>query len=91
MDNNSNEHKNEEAVNYEEVVELALRLSPFDRVRLIERLAWVLKNEVPKENVRPAPRPSLYGVLAHLGKAPSAEEIDDARKEAWANFPHEDI
>jgi len=53
-DHNDNlENKNEEAVSYEEVVELALRLSPFDRVRLIERLAWVLKNaNFPREDIQ---------------------------------------
>lgn len=37
------------------------------------------------------PRRSLYGIFAHLGTAPSAEEIDQARAEAWANFPREDL
>lgn len=39
----------------------------------------------------PQPQPSLHGMLAHLGPAPSAEEIDEARAEAWADFPSEDI
>jgi predicted acetyltransferase len=37
------------------------------------------------------PRRSLYGALAHLEPAPSAEEIDQARTEAWANFPRDDV
>ncbi|MCE7983364.1 MAG: GNAT family N-acetyltransferase [Caldilinea sp. CFX5] len=36
------------------------------------------------------PRRSLSGALAPLGPAPSAAEIDQARTEAWANFPRED-
>ncbi|HET7077011.1 MAG TPA: hypothetical protein VFM49_06110 [Chloroflexia bacterium] len=32
------------------------------------------------------PNRSLYGLWADLGSAPSAEEIDQARREAWANF-----
>lgn len=42
--------------------------------------------EAPKQ-----PKRSLLGVLAHLGQAPSAEEIDEARREIWANFPREDF
>lgn len=34
---------------------------------------------------------SLLGLGADLGPAPSGEEIDGARREAWANFPREDI
>jgi hypothetical protein len=29
--------------------------------------------------------------LADLGPAPTAEEIDEARHEAWANFPRDDF
>ena len=41
----------------------------------------------------PARKPfqSLHGALADLGPAPSAEEIDEARREAWANFPRDDF
>jgi len=35
------------------------------------------------------PRRALLGVLKDFGSAPSAEEIDEARREAWANFPRE--
>src|SRR5438552_10613056 len=34
---------------------------------------------------------SLYGLWADLGLALSTEEIDQARKELWRNFPREDI
>ncbi len=34
---------------------------------------------------------SFFGALAHLGPAPSAEEIDEMRREAWANFPREGV
>jgi hypothetical protein len=37
-----------------------------------------------------APR-SLIGLCADLGPAPSAEEIDEARREMWAGFPRDDI
>lgn len=32
------------------------------------------------------PRRSLWGLCADLGPAPSAQDIDDARQEAWAGF-----
>jgi hypothetical protein len=47
--------------------------------------------EVPAEGVKPAPKRSLLGLLADLGPAPSAEDIDEARREMWANFPRDDI
>jgi len=37
------------------------------------------------------PKRSLYGICADLGPAPSAEEIDESRREMWGNFPREDI
>jgi len=73
----------------DEVVPLALRLSPRDKARLIERIASDLQREVAASPR--TPRRSLYGVLADLGPAPSAEEIDEARRGAWINFPREDI
>ena len=35
------------------------------------------------------PKLSLLGICKDLGRAPSAETIDEARREAWANFPRE--
>jgi hypothetical protein len=34
---------------------------------------------------------SLHGLLADLGPGPSAEEIDESRREMLANFPREDF
>ncbi len=38
-----------------------------------------------------APRQSLYGLWADLGLEVTSEDIDEARREMWANFPREDI
>ena len=38
-----------------------------------------------------AGRPPLRGIFADLGVSISAEEIDEARREAWSGFPREDI
>ena len=35
--------------------------------------------------------PSLYGVLSGLGPAPSSEDLNDARREMWGEFPRPDI
>jgi hypothetical protein len=34
---------------------------------------------------------SFIGLCADLGPAPSAEEIDEARREMWAGLPRDDI
>ena len=43
-----------------------------------------------KEPTPSQPRKSLYGLLADTPSI-SAEDIDEARKEMWGNFPREDI
>lgn len=75
-------------VTFEDILERARQLPPADRARLIEQLAITIKRDLAATSRR---RPPLYGRFAHLGPAPSAEEIDEARREAWANFPREDI
>lgn len=69
---------------YETVVGMALRLTPVERARLIAQIAPSLVEDQP-----PAPIRSLRGLLS--GTAPSADEIDDARREMWGDFPREDI
>ena len=71
------------------VMTLAVRLPPQDKVRLIERVASALERELQETGL--APRRSLYGWCADLGPAPSAEVIDEVRREAWSIFPREDI
>lgn len=39
--------------------------------------------------VSPTERKPLVGRFAHLGLTFTKEEIDDARREMWANFPRE--
>jgi hypothetical protein len=72
-----------------QVLELASQLSLLDKVRLIEWIAPQIEREL---SAGPStPRKSLYGLCADLGPVPSAEEINEARQEEWANFPREDI
>jgi hypothetical protein len=79
----------ERIVTLEEVLDLVKQLSALDKARLIERIVPDIERELMV--TRPAPRKSLWGLCADLGPAPSAEEIDQARREEWANFPREDI
>ncbi len=45
----------------------------------------------PTVEQTPTPSVSLFGILAHLGPGPSDEDIDEMRREAWANFPREEF
>lgn len=77
----------EDAVTLEEVLRLAQQLSAIDKVRLIERVAPEVERDLaarPRGGSR-----SLLGLLRDFGPAPSVEEIDAARHEAWASFPRE--
>ena len=63
----------------QDVLDLVQQLSPADRSRLIQEVV-----QLP-----PAlPSRSQYGVLAHLGPAPSIEDFDAARRELSADFGH---
>ena len=72
----------------QDVMKLARQLSPVEKKRLIEQLSSDLESESEKSK---KPRQSLFGICQDLGQAPSAEDIDEMRKEAWTNFPREDI
>lgn len=79
----------DDAVTLEQVLELAQRLSTVDKVRLIERVAPEVERDLARQSR--SENGSLLGLLKDLGPAPSAEEIDDVRHEAWTLFPHNDI
>lgn len=79
-------------ITIEQIVNLAKTLKPLERAQLIARLKTLLESSpVKPEHVPVTPRRSLRGMLADLGSAPSAEEIDEARREMWGNFPREDF
>jgi hypothetical protein len=70
-----------------EILVLVKKLSPINQVRLIEQVAPEIERALV--GAPQAPRTSLCGILRDLGPAPSAEDIDEARREAWSNFPRE--
>ena len=75
--------------NLDELVQLAKELSPADQLRLVERLLPDLETKVETVNMRPLR--SSYGALRDVRPAPSAEDIDEVRREMWRNFPRDDI
>ena len=75
-------------MSFDEIVPIIRGLSAEDQIRLIDVLArQLLERTAAAPAVSP---PSLFGALGHLGRAPTAEEIDEARREAWAQFPRGD-
>lgn len=65
----------------------AVRSLPLHQKQEILSLATRLRDEAaPKKPFR-----SIKGILAGRGISISAEEIDQARREMWRNFPSEDI
>ncbi len=76
----------EPQITFEQIVNMARRLSPIEKLWLIECLAPDL--EAVLQASTPTRRRSLRGVLK--GCSISAEEIDQARREMWDTFPRED-
>jgi hypothetical protein len=77
------------APSLEMVLDLAKQLSPADQLRLVGRVIPDLERKLEDDPEKPLT--SLCGALAHLGPAPSAEEIEEARREMWRNFPRDDV
>jgi len=66
----------------DQILDLARRLSSKEELRLIDSLAQLLLQEA--ESIQPTRR-SLRGILADLGPAPSAEEVEIAFDRRIAN------
>ena len=75
-------------VSLEEALDLVKQLSPVDKARLVERVAVDIEGELMP--TAPPPRKSLWGLCADLGPAPSARDIEEARREEWLNLPRKD-
>jgi hypothetical protein len=79
------------AITLEQVVAMAQRLPALEKIRLIERIAPEIEQYLREGMNTTKPRRSLLGLCADLGPAPSAKDIDDIRREMWADFPRKDI
>jgi hypothetical protein len=71
----------EKPASIQEILHLVSQLSVIDKVRLIEQIAPQIEHDLGAVAV--IPRKSLHGLCA--------EDIDAARREAWATFPREDV
>jgi hypothetical protein len=70
------------------------QLPPRDRLKIIALTLPEVERELPVEHPQDKelhPLKSLRGLWKDLDFDLSAEDIDQARQEAWANFPREDI
>jgi len=67
-----------------QVKELVTQLSASERAQLA---AW-LEPTLTYTSTGPPPR-SHYGIWADLSPMPTDADLDDARREMWANFPRE--
>ena len=80
---------------FEQVLQMAQRLPITEQIRLIARLAPMAEQAIPMMQAEDIPKPALRrtarGILAGMGPAPTAEEIDEARREMWGNFPRDDF
>lgn len=76
------------------VIELASRLALTEQLQVIQLLAQQLSAKtqaLATPQSQPKKSRSLHGLLADLGPGPTAEEIDESRREMLANFPREDF
>ncbi|HKV40549.1 MAG TPA: hypothetical protein VJX67_15155 [Blastocatellia bacterium] len=73
------------AVNEEAMVERIRRL-PANQQRAVEQFIERLEQRATGQQSG-----SPIGLCADLGEHISAEEIDEARREMWGDFPHSDI
>ena len=78
----------------EYVLTLASRLALTEQLQVIQRLAAQLSDAtrtLATEQSQPQKSRSLRGLWADLGPGPTAEEIDESRREMLANFPRDDF
>jgi hypothetical protein len=77
----------EKGIALEHALALVRQLSPVDKARLIEQIAPDIEREL--QAARPAPPKSLRGLWRGIDI--TAQDIAQARREMWGDFPREDI
>lgn len=81
------DNRSEVDMSVEQAILEAVRTLPFDKQQEILSHATRLRDEAASK----MPFQSIKGILASRGISVSAEDIDQARRELWKNFPREDI
>jgi hypothetical protein len=76
-------------ISFDEIVSLAENLPALEKVRLVERIMATLESDISER--QKTPKRSLLGLWEDLNNNVSADDIDEARREMWGNFPREDI
>ena len=76
---------------FEDVLCLVKKLSPAEKLRLIEAVVPDLEEPLQRAEEGQKPLGSLYGLWKDFGISISAEDIDEARREMRGNFPRDDI
>ncbi len=69
------------------VLEMLRKLPPRERLKVISQALPEIEKGLSD---KPLKALSLHGLWQDLRPAPSAKEIDNARKEMWKNFPRKD-
>jgi hypothetical protein len=75
-------------VTVDAVLNMLRQLPPRERLKVIVQALPEVERDLSEHR---RPLKSLRGLWKGLGFDISTEEIDEARREAWANFPREDI
>lgn len=70
----------------EQIKELAIELTLSEQAELVKWLQTKMHSEQSAK-----PKKSLYGLWADQGIDISTEDIENARREMWGNFPRDDI
>jgi len=70
------------------VLNMLHKLPPHEQLKVIAEALPELEKKI---SAATGPKKSLLGFLSDLGPAPSADEIDQARLEAWSNFPRKGL
>lgn len=66
------------------------QLSTQEKFQLMGRIMNKLEDDLVQD-AENKPKRSLYGLCADLGPAPSADDIDEVRRDMLAGFPRDDI
>ena len=72
-----------------ETTTLDLTGLPAPVIECIKQLVASIRNGTATPVTTTEDRPALIGRFAHLGYSFPKEEIDEAQREMWANFPRE--